>query len=316
MIQSVVFVLGAGASCPYGFPSGRELREQIINRHVTDCQSYLSATNRENPRIPEYLETARQFVDAFRRATTKSVDLFLARNPEFSKEGRRAIAFRILAAEHASSFREETKKKSEDWYTWLFEQMTDKLVKKGDYSRFSENDVAIITFNYDRSLEHFLYDSLSNSFKSIGPQKVMEQLNHVKICHVFSQVGPLEWQGQPNAIPYRVNVNEVGIDTLADNIRIAYDEGENPKLQEAHNLLSRANRVFFLGFGYADENLDTLGIPDVLAKVALVCGTARGFTEKEIGKVKSRLRAGSSDGDKQTVIIENSDCRALLREFL
>jgi hypothetical protein len=316
MIQNVVFVLGAGASCPYGFPSGKELRQQIIGHHVTDCHNYLSAVKGPHPLMAGHLDRAKQFVDAFRKSSTKSIDLFLARNPEFSKDGRRAIVFRILAAEQASGFREKTEKRTQDWYTWLFEQMTDELVRKDDYSRFSENDVSIITFNYDRSLEHFLYDSLSNSFKSIAAVKLIEQLDHVRICHVFRQVGPLEWQGQPNGVPYRVDVNQVGIDTLADNIRIVYDEGDNPKLKEAHALLSKAHRVFFLGFGYADENLDALGIPTVLAKVPLVSGTAFGFTKKEIDGVKSRLRAGGSSGDKQTVVIEDRDCLALLRESL
>jgi hypothetical protein len=316
MIQNVVFVLGAGASCPYGFPSGQTLREQIIEYHVADCENYLSG-KRIQPLLPQALEGADQFVNAFDNSSTPSIDLFLARNPEFSEHGRRAIAFRILAAEHASGFREHSMKRDQDWYSWLFAQMTDELVKKGDHSRFSENDVSIITFNYDRSLEYFLYESLSNSFKGIGAEQLIEQLNHIPICHVFKQVAPLEWQGLPNAVPYRANGSQVSIDTLTKNIRIIYDEGENSKLREARNLLSKARRVFFLGFGYAPENLDALGIPDVLANVPFVCGTALGFTKKEIDGVMSRLRPGGSSGDKPLVtIIKDWDCRALLREYL
>jgi len=314
MIQNAVFVLGAGASCPYGFPSGKELREQIITDHVADCEDYLTAKGKQRPIISQARDKAKKFVDKFRKSTTKSIDLFLARNPEFSGEGRRAIIFRILSAEHASRFREETKNRNQDWYRWLFEQLTDKLVRKEDYTRFCENDVTFITFNYDRSLEHFLYESLLNSFNGICEEKIIEQLKHVKICHVFGQVGPLEWQGQYNEIKYRVNFNQISIDALCDNIKIVYEKGENPKLEEARKLISEAHRVFFLGFGYALENLDALRIPEVLANVQLVYGTALGFTDREITRVRSLFQARGSE--KRTVFIKNWDCLSLLREAL
>lgn len=288
MIENVVFVLGAGASCPYGFPSGRELRKQICSSYVSDCKLYLRAKKVPEPLISQELNKAKRFVDKFRKSSTSSIDLFIARNPEFSMEGKRAIIFRILIAEEASHFREETPNRNQDWYTWLFEQMTDKLVQKEDYSRFNENDVTFITFNYDRSLEHFLYDSLVNSFSGIPDEKIIEQLNQIKICHVFGQMGPLGWQGQYSQIEYRVNRKDINIDYLCENIKIVYEEGESPKLEEAKELISKAHRVVFLGFGYAKENLDALRIPNVLADVRQVFGTALGLTSKEKDRIVSR----------------------------
>ena len=322
MIQNTVFVLGAGASSPYGFPSGKDLRNEICSDHVDDCEAYLRAKGAPDGLIPSEEEKANRFVEKFRKSSTKSIDLFLARNPEFSRPGKRAIIFRILAAERASQFREETTNKIQDWYTWLFEQMTDKLVQKEDYSRFCcENDVSFITFNYDRSLEHFLYDSLVNSFNGIAVEKIIEQLNQIKICHVFGQVGPLEWQGQYSETEYRVNVKNINVDALCDNIRIVYEEGDNPKLKEARKIISNAHRVFFLGFGYAEENLDVLGIPEVLEEVQQVFGTALGFTKREITGVESLFRGIGFDKKKsvnihRSVVIEDLDCLALLRQYL
>jgi hypothetical protein len=321
MIEKTAFVLGAGASCPYGFASGRELREQICSHHVADCEHYLRAIARNEALIPQELRMAREFVDTFRKSTIMSIDLFVARNPGFSGAGKRAIIFRILAAEHASRFREETKHGDQDWYTWLFEQLTDKLVRKEDYNRFCENDISFITFNYDRSLEYFLCDSLRNSFKEIADGKIIEQVKEIEICHVFGQVGPLEWQGQHDQIEYRVDVKSTNVEALCDNIRIVYDGGENPKLEEARQLISKADRVFFLGFGYAEENLDILGIPDVLTKVRKVFGTALGFTEIEITRVEPLFKGTGFDKKKsvnihRSVFIEDLDCLALLRKYL
>lgn len=312
MIKETVFILGAGASCPYGFPSGRELREQICSEYVADCEDYLRAKKTPEAFISLETKEANKFVDKFRKSTTKSIDLFLARNPEFSRAGKRAIVFRILAAEQDSRFREETKNRNQDWYSWLFEELTNKLVRKEDYNRFCENDISFITFNYDRSLEHFLYDSLRHSFNGISQEKIVEQLNKIKICHVFGQIGPLEWQGQYSEISYRVNINNISIDSLCDNIRIVYEEEENPKLEEAQEILSKADRVFFLGFGYAEENLYALKIPKILGNVQRVLCTAMDFTKREINGIRSIFQ---NDGTR-SVVIQNLDCLALLREYL
>lgn len=320
MIQNIVFVLGAGASCPYGFPTGKELRKEILSDHVDDYDAYLRATGLEEPLIAKPLHRATDFVEKFRKSSNESIDLFLARNPEFSMSGKGAIIFRILAAEHASGFREKTKYENQDWYMWLYKQMTDKLKQKEDYSHFCENkDVSFITFNYDRSLEHFLYDSLANSFIGIPEDKIIEQLNQIEICHVFGQVGPLKWQDENlkwqdegSGIEYRVDVNKTRIDKLCDNIKIVHEKGENPKLEEAQELISKAHRVFFLGFGYAEENLDALGFPDVFIGDKRVFGTAMGFTKREINSVKSLF----PDVVKSFLIIEDLDCLAFLRKYL
>ena len=130
MIKNVVFILGAGASCPYGFPTASELREQILSNYVSDWHSYLIPRQKVGANIPEETEKALRFVEIFRKSSNESIDLFLARNPEFSKVGKRAIIFRILAAEHASGFREKTKHANQDWYIWLYKQMMDKLKQK------------------------------------------------------------------------------------------------------------------------------------------------------------------------------------------
>jgi hypothetical protein len=315
MIQNALFVLGAGASCPYGFPTGRGLREEVLSRYAADVENYLRHKSANDPLLTQEVHKARDFVNKFRESSTPSIDLFLARNPEFSMRGKRAIIFRILAAERASRFREETEDRKQDWYTWLFEQMTNKLVIKEDYSRFSENDVSFITFNYDRSLEHFLYNSLINSFVDIPTDRIIEQLSHIKICHVFGQVGPLEWQAQSDQIEYRVDVNGTGVDSLCRNIRIVYEQGENLELAEAQELIRKANSVFFLGFGYAEENLNALRIPEVLENVGRVECTALGLTLKEIAKVKTLFET-KINGKSRRVNVRDKDCLSLLREVL
>jgi len=48
MIQNkTVFILGARASCPYGFPSGKVLRENIISTSHSQYASYISEQGKQ-----------------------------------------------------------------------------------------------------------------------------------------------------------------------------------------------------------------------------------------------------------------------------
>ena len=149
-----------------------------------------------------------------------------------------------------------------DTYSYIFDRLTDDLIEKSDYSRFCKNNLSFITFNYDRSLEHFLYESLVNSFNNIPPEKIKEQISKLRIIHIFGQIAGLEWQDLDSKIEYSGNIKD--IDELVNNLRIIYEEKENPELEEAQQLVSEAQNIFFLGFGYAKENLDILNIPEIL----------------------------------------------------
>ncbi len=318
MIESkTVFILGAGASCPYGYPSGIELRSNIISSFWSQYEHYINKQPKLQPSLDDILNKAREFMDIFEKSTTESIDLFLARNHEFEILGKTAIIIMIIAKEKDCAFRERmaTDKRKQDWYSYIFRRLTDELVEKSDYCRFCENNVSFITFNYDRSLEHFLYESLVNSFYKIPTKKIKEQLIKLKIIHVFGQVAGLEWQDLPDKIEYRKNVNQIDIQGLVKNIRTIYEEEENPELEEARELIREAQHIFFLGFGYAKENLDLLKLPQILKRGVKVYGTAYGLTPNEILKIKNNFRP-ILDTDLKYIHIEEMDSLMLLRQFL
>ncbi len=191
-------------------------------------------------------------------------------------------------------------------------KLTDELVRKEDYARFSENNVSFITFNYDRSFEYFFYEGLLNSFEGISKDEIKEQLQEIRIIHVFEQVAGLEWQDFDTKITYGRDINSVdNMEPLIENLRIVYEESENPELQEAHKIISEADRIFFLGFGYAKENLEALKVPEKLRRITNVYGTAWHFKPREIGDIITRLQ----HGDTRTHI-KDMDCLELLREYL
>lgn len=176
--KQTVFILGAGASRPYGFPTAAELREHISQSFVSELKQRMVAGGQAGACVSDLLREAEAFVSAFCHPMQQSsIDLFLSRNQEYSKIGKMAILFSILLAERQSGFGRDAPHPDVDWYTCLMDTMTKDLTKRADVGRFLRNKISFITFNYDRSLEHFLYDSLCASFPGVIHGDVAQMLD-------------------------------------------------------------------------------------------------------------------------------------------
>jgi hypothetical protein len=174
-----VLVLGAGASCPYGFPTGKELKVEICNAfskpEAEGCQ-FLSANT--NHSADEFL----QFGNAFLKSGQSSVDAFLEHRPEFLEVGKLAIAYCLIPREDEERLYQADEKRGGDWYGYLSEKLN------ATFEEFGNNELSIITFNYDRSLEHFLLNSLHYSHGKKF-EECAETLAKIPIIHVYGQLG-------------------------------------------------------------------------------------------------------------------------------
>ncbi|MGD0625710.1 MAG: hypothetical protein ABSB32_13440 [Thermodesulfobacteriota bacterium] len=119
-----LFILGAGASKPYGFPTGRELRTQIIRSFPSDYKTLQSTdiSLKLDSLKRQELAMVSDFVEHFSKSPVYSIDQFLAFNPAFSYQGKMAIAYYIRTKEIESKFWEEPPSE-EDWYSLLFNRM-------------------------------------------------------------------------------------------------------------------------------------------------------------------------------------------------
>jgi len=91
--NKTVLVLGAGASMPYGFPSGQGLVDIIC-----DSNNNFKKLVAEGAVVGE--NNVSTFIRALREADPESIDVFLANNPEFEKVGKSAIAATLLPREN------------------------------------------------------------------------------------------------------------------------------------------------------------------------------------------------------------------------
>ena len=88
-----VFVLGAGASMPYGLPSGADLRARICGATIEPERNGLG---QQIMRCGELtVADVKKFGLAFSRSNIASIDAFLAMRPEYTNIGKVAIATTI-----------------------------------------------------------------------------------------------------------------------------------------------------------------------------------------------------------------------------
>jgi hypothetical protein len=317
-----VLILGAGASMDFGFPSADELTYEIcrtsapspkaaVRYHSTEAQ-----IDEHNFAIPHRFDWA--IVKEFKKAlavSQLSVDAFLENRAsgKFYEIGKAAIAKVLLACEneerlfmgrpphlHFEDMRLDNWKiyRLDSWYKLLWQRLVDPGEQNDQrdlFERFSDNKVSVITFNYDRSLEHFLFTALKAN-TGRDDHECAEKLKTIEIVHVYGSLGPLPWQGPPR-IPYSSSFagNPAVVGDAASKIDLVRRDNatENPQLARAHKLLRQAERLYFLGFGFDRTNLERLQLGhDVRAfNSSDTKATSKGLSlasKQRIGTIKDR----------------------------
>jgi hypothetical protein len=252
---TTVFILGAVASIPYGFPSGGELLTKICQKRP---EEYTRFGCREN-------HTA-EFLNALRGSDYNSVDAFLEHRPAFMDVGKIAIAWHLVTCENAGHL-------SGDWYAYLLNNKLDCSLEELGRNRFS-----VITFNYDRSFEHYLFKCLCHR-SGRSKDDVAQVINKIPVIHVHGRLGYLPWQEADSLVKRDYTTDESGVKVAASGIKSISEKSleESEEFRQAHELMEKADRICVLGFGYHKDNMRRLLVP--LAKS--VHGTAYGFTQAE-----------------------------------
>jgi hypothetical protein len=306
-------VLGAGASQPYGYPVGDRLRRSII--------SLLSNADDIAGSIGFHPKVLTEFLLEFRYAQTASIDTFLGVRGEFDAIGKAAIAWVLLQLENDSKLFEATE---DHWYQYLL----DVLAENGKWDDFDPSWLSIVTFNYDRSLEHYLCRALRSRYAK-SEEEVVERLRALKIVHMYGDLG-LPWSGE-GYFAYGTEIERHlhrGVTQAIGRLRVI-PEGrqDDPCMQQAQTLLHDARKVCVLGFSFDSTNCERLGAPDVFLSSGSKPGpdgyfapkrmvvTALGLTPAEQARAQLRLFQGkcqylSSD------IFHGTKCRQLMHNTL
>ena len=79
------------------------------------------------------------------------------------------------------------------------------------------------------------------------------------------------------------------------------------------NDINTAEKIFFLGFGFDEDNLKVLNIPDCFNKNQIINSTGYGYIDEEISNIKKII---TSKSGLYNFYIDKSDCLLLLRRKL
>jgi hypothetical protein len=208
-----VIILGAGASWHYGYPTGEELVNRVIEKAKT-ARDYFSNPNvprAERPRIVSGDDSStpkagdaglqRQWVTASTKcqdligrlvaADPLVIDYFIDQNRHLEDIAKLCIAWVILEREFVSlqyrgneNRRELDQKANDNWYRFLLHKLTSGCP---DGAALLSNRVTFVTFNYDVSLEIELYRGLGHlvKFSDYAERFVTE---NDRIIHVYGRL--------------------------------------------------------------------------------------------------------------------------------
>jgi len=279
-------VLGAGASKPYGFPTGEELGRQVLGLLADTTSASFRLLSSIRDIAPDSVKdqfdplTIIRFRDAFSRSGQLSVDAFLEHRQDFLAVGKAAIAQVLIPLERPDAVFD-----TRDWYHYLNGFLS------GHRNALHRSALSVVTFNYDRSLEHFLHTAWSNSY-SLQPAIATQALASIRLVHVHGHLGTLPWQGANNRREYEPTLSAEAIYNASTSIRIVH-EMDDDSFQDAHAVLRDAEQVVFLGFGYSATNLQRLNVTGVNPG-AHIYGTAVQLTNREKQRINSRFFMGKA----------------------
>ncbi|KQR29890.1 hypothetical protein ASF91_13645 [Rhizobium sp. Leaf155] len=322
-VRKTVFIVGAGASYEIGLPVGSALTGIIGEKldirengswdssgdtHVVSAIANMARGGSYGATMRRYSIAAQAISTAMPQAI--SIDNYLhthADDADIVTMGKLGIAASILEAENRSSiYKKEHGRYSIDfgavtsWHNTFCKMLTEN-VQRQNLEKIFDN-VAFITFNYDRCIEHYVSMWLSN-YMRISLEDSFQLCRKLQIYHPYGQVGKLPWQSPDGVgISFGDDANEYHIINTAQQIRLFTERvDDDAMLTQMRQTISEAVDVIYLGFSYAKMNMDIMRV-DYPGVSKRIFATTFGLSEPNKQQAMDRVGLAMSSKDSGNMI--------------
>lgn len=290
-----VFILGAGASWHYYYPTGEELVKQVQDKAVS-AAAYFEQATRDHPSLlirPDFVKrrhpdpfpnddqlipsSRAEFVAAASEAKALAsklaavdplvIDYFIGHNIHLEDIAKLCIAWKILECEPSGA----RGSSGHNWCRFVIHKL---VAGCPNGPSLLANRVHFITFNYDLSLEHRLSKGLSSL--ELFADVAAEFLGGDRIMHVYGSIR--EEMGDAPAVPHwdlrpgrwedgkklldHVFKASQGIKTISPEKSALTDLSATVK--RIQQLIADAECVYILGYGFDEINSKLLDLPNSL----------------------------------------------------
>jgi len=285
--KSTVLILGAGASQPYGFKTGREQLDWA--RATPDLLDEIK------PVIPMY---APQLASVLRDTGERSIDAMLRADSPLLPAAKTLMARDLLRAERRLI--PPPAEQPTYWYRTLYDALPRRTLEE-----FRRAPLVIYTFNYDRSLDYFLWRASVAAFPMATSAQIAEALDCIGPFHLHGQLGRLypESNGAGPVVEFGGETGGAAEITNSD----AQAAGSQIKLisetyatddcfVRAQQAISAAEQLVFLGFGFHPDNLGKLRLQGCLRQQTAVFASAYGVTQHQTAHLSNKYGFNGSFG--------------------
>ena len=278
------------------YPERLHITYSEYKNKANQIGGYNTRLNSEKQTINNIVSSiVKDFAKSIRHSMMVSTDEFLKNRLDQEKSeaadfGKRLIAREILMAEKESEnsyVRGGEGKKKEQWLgniDWI-QHLLSRIDQQSNWEEILKQTV-FLTFNYDRVLEYCIFLYLTSD-KQYADADAHAFIKEMQIHHVNGFIGSLE------EIPFGAVENgkyqEIAkrMETVWEKRRNR-DESEKEKYQD---FLKNAQRVYFMGFSYIPDNLESIGIPRdaEIIRNAKVYATAMGLSSQNRLRISTYL---------------------------
>ncbi|MBB4345178.1 hypothetical protein [Rhizobium leguminosarum] len=303
--HNTVFIVGAGASTEVGLPTGYELKKKIIEALSFSSKGFnkneigAALVDIYNQRsdsldINRYFKAATDISRAMHGAL--SIDNFLATHradEDILLMGKLAIASVILEEEGRSKIQLDANgdmllEKAESYWMNTFCKLMSEEVVRGDFAALF-HDVSIITFNYDRCIEHFLPHYLETYFL-IDKVQAHKLASTLSVIHPYGRVGGYPSRsGSAPTIPFGSHKNPQHLAAAANQVQTFGEKLVSDVIvKKMKQLINDAEHIVFLGFSFADMNMELLVPEDVYGRKTIFA-TTLGMSDTNLHPIKLKM---------------------------